>query len=587
VAAERVTQAQRQADGAGTSSTVGEVMRRGRKAMLIPASFSLVLNLLALTVPLYMMQVFDRVLSSRSHETLFFLTLIGIGALVVLACLDGLRSRVLARIGVWVDRSMSPEAFARALEAQVQGRVYRMEALRDIAQIRGFLSGATLFALFDAPWVPIFLFVIFLLHPWLGLLAFVGALVLFGLALVNEYSTRGKLKEAGGRQIRNMRSAEDALRNAEVLDAMGMLGPILRRWYDDSDEVIRDQQIASDRSGMILAFSKFIRLALQMAILGMGAYLVLDQRLSPGGMIAGSIILSRALQPVEQSIGTWRQLIGAREAYHRLVRFFEQEWLPRQSISLPPPEGRLESDRVVYVFPGGERPVLKGVSFALEPGGSVAVIGPSAAGKTTLARILVGVIRPSSGAVRLDGADVFAWKREDFGQHVGYLPQDVELFTGSVLRNIGRLGDPDPDDVVKAAQLAGCHEMILGLPRGYDTEIGEGGSQLSGGQRQRIALARAVFGEPRLLVLDEPNASLDDLGEQSLIRALLQMKERGATVVMIAHRTRMVRTMDHVLILRDGAVDRFGPREEVLASLANRTQGNVAQFPRAVRSTPE
>jgi len=556
-----------------------QVMRRCRRAMLIPAAFSLVLNLLALTVPLYMMQVFDRVLSSRSHDTLFFLTLIGIGALLVLACIDGLRARVLVRIGVWVDRATAPEAFARALEAQIQGRPYRMEALRDIGQIRGFLSGASLYALFDAPWVPIFLIVIFLLHPWLGALALVGALVLFGLAMANEYSTRGRLQRAGARHILNMRGAEDALRNAEVLDAMGMLGPVLRRWYDESGAVISDQQIAGDRSGLILATSKFIRLALQMAILGMGAYLVLDQQLSPGGMIAGSIILSRALQPVEQAIGTWRQLIAAREAYQRLLGFFEQGWLPRQTISLPKPEGRLQAERVVYVFPKAERPVLKGVSFSLEPGESLAVIGPSAAGKTTLARILVGVLRPSSGAVRLDGADVFSWKREDFGAHVGYLPQDVELFAGSVLRNIGRLGDPAPEEVVKAAQLAGCHEMILGLPQGYDTEIGEGGCQLSGGQRQRIALARALFGEPRLIVLDEPNANLDDQGEHCLIRALAEVRQGGATVVMIAHRTRMIRTMDRILILRDGVVQKFGPRDEVLASLAR--QAPVAAVPRA------
>jgi len=548
----------------GQASTLDEVVRRCRRAMVAPVAFSLVLNVLALTVPLYMMQVFDRVLSSRSTDTLLFLTLITFTALAVLGCLDWLRARIMVRVGIWIDRVLGPEAFARALEAKIQGHPYRMEALGDVGQIRSFLTGTTLVSLFDAPWAPIYLLVIFMLHPWLGALALIGAVCLFVLALLNEYSTRGLLRQAGSQQLKNMQDAESALRNAEVIDAMGMLGPVLRRWYSESGRVIVDQQVASDRASMIVAASKFFRLSLQMGILGLGAYLVLQQRLTPGGMIAGSIILSRALQPVEQAIATWRHLIATRQAYGRLVSFFERGWLHRQSISLPAPKGRLEVERLVYVFPGAQRPTLKGVTFALGAGESLAVVGPSASGKTTLVRNCVGVVVPSAGAVRLDGADVYAWRRDDFGKHVGYLPQDVELFGDTVRESIARFSEAPSEEVVKAAELAGCHEMVLRLPQGYDTEIGDAGSRLSGGQRQRIALARALFGEPRFIVLDEPNASLDTEGEQSLVKTLAYLKQRGSTVIMISHRLGLLQGMDRILLLRDGAVAKFGPREEIL-----------------------
>ncbi|MDJ0852224.1 MAG: type I secretion system permease/ATPase [Myxococcota bacterium] len=550
------------------------------RAMVVPAAFSLVLNVLALTVPLYMMQVFDRVLSSGSTETLLFLTLITCAALAVLGCIDWLRARIMVRVGVWIDRTLGPETFARALEAKLQGQPYRMEALSDLSQIRNFLGGTTLLSLFDAPWAPVYLLVIFLLHPWLGFLATFGAVCLFGLALLNERSTRGRLRDAGSRHMKNMQEAESAMRNAEVIDAMGMLAPVLRRWHAESDRVVRDQQLASDRAGLIVAWSKFFRLSLQMGVLGLGAYLVLQQRLTPGGMIAGSIIMSRALQPAEQAIATWRHLVGARQALGRLEALFARGWMRRQSIALPAPRGRLDVERLAYLFPGAEEPTLKGVSFSLEPGELLAIVGPSASGKTTLARSCVGVLRPSSGVVRLDGADVFSWRREDFGQYVGYLPQDVELFAGTVQENIARFADQPAEAVVAAAQLAGCHEMILRLPQGYDSEIGEGGSYLSGGQRQRIALARALFGQPRLVVLDEPNASLDADGEQILARTLGVLKKRGTTLIMVSHRLNLVQGMDRVLLLRDGNVAKLGSPAEVIKRAPG--PAPVSAIPRAI-----
>jgi len=348
---------------------------------------------------------------------------------------------------------------------------------------------------------------------------------------------------------------------------MGLMPGITRRWLSDNESALRQQMLASDRAGLILTASKFSRLVLQVAMLGVGGYLVLRYELTPGAMIAGSIILSRALQPVEQAIGTWKTMLAARSAYTRLDTFMTQMQQRPVDMALPAPHGQLEVEKVIFTPPGGQKPVLKGVSFALAAGESVAIVGPSAAGKSTLARLIVGAWRPNHGAVRLDGADVYSWERVDFGRYVGYLPQDVELFDGTIEDNIARLGEPDPAAVVEAARRAGVHEMILRLPDGYSTQIGEGGALLSGGQRQRIGLARAFFGGPRLIVLDEPNASLDSEGEDDLLQAMAILKSDGATVVLIAHRPSMVSQVDKILFLRDGVIETFGPREEVLPQL--------------------
>ena len=530
-------------------------------------AFSGVANLLQLTVSLYMMQVFDRVLTTRSTDTLLYLTLIAIAALGVLATLDAIRGAIMQRAASWMEHRIAPEGFARALEAQLHGRSYRMEALRDLAVVRGYLGSPGLLAIYDLPWVPIYLAVIFLLHPLLGAVALGGAALLLLLTLLNEAVTSALLREANAAAMASQRRAEAIARNAEVIDSMGMLPAVLARWREAIGRGHPSQTLAADRGGWIVGLTRFSRLAIQLAILGLGAWLVLGQELTAGASIAASIVMGRALAPVEQLIGSWKQLVGARQSYRRLQAFLGLPRLRPEGMRLPAPLGRLTVEQLSYVFPGRGEAAIKSVGFGLQPGESLAVIGPSAAGKTTLLRLLVGVARPSAGHVRLDGAEVFLWQREDFGRHVGYLPQDVELFEGTVFQNIARMGEAEPEEVVEAARLAGCHELILRLPDGYDTEIGEGGVQLSGGQRQMIGLARALFREPRLVVLDEPSASLDAEGEQALVRALSDLRERRVTVVAVSHRPLLVQGVDKVLLLRDGAVATFGPRAEVMRRL--------------------
>jgi ATP-binding cassette subfamily C protein/ATP-binding cassette subfamily C protein EexD len=534
--------------------------------------FSGVVNLLQLTVSLYMMQVFDRVLSTRSLDTLYYLTLIACFALLVMAALDGLRSQIMQRIASWVEGKAAPEAFLRAIESQLRGRPYRMEALRDLAVCRGWLGSPAALTLFDVPWVPIFLAVIFLLHPTLGWIALGGALVLFLLTLANEWATGALLRQASSAAMASQRRADSLVRNAEVIDSMGMGPAVLQRWREGLSASLPPQERASDRAAFLLAATRFFRLAIQVAVLGVGALLVLEQQLTAGASIAASILMGRALAPVEQMIGGWKGLVQARQAYRRLLGFLALPRIRPAGMALPEPSGRVAAERVTFGFPGQPVAIIKGVSFNLAAGESLAVIGPSAAGKTTLIRLLIGTLQPSAGTVRLDGADVFTWMREDFGRYVGYLPQDVELFDGTVMRNISRMRESDPEAVFEAARTAGCHEMILRLPQGYDTEIGDGGQHLSGGQRQLIGLARAMFGSPKLVVLDEPNSNLDGDAEQALIRGLERLKARGCTVILVSHRPTLVQGVDKVLLMRDGAVEAFGPRAEVLKRLVQQSR---------------
>jgi len=546
---------------------LGRALAACRFHFVSVGAFSGVANLLQLTVPLYMMLVFDRVLSSRSTDTLVFLTAIAIFALLVLAVLEGVRSLVMQRVSSWIELRAAPESFDRGLDAQLRGLPYRMEALRDLATCRAYLGSPGALAVYDVPWVPVYIAVIFLLHPLLGFLALAGAVLLFGLTLLSELVTSRLLREANIAAQRTQARTEAMARNAEVIDSMGMGPAVLQRWREGTGSALPAQTRAGDRAAMILAATKFFRLAVQLGVLGAGAWLVLQQQLTPGASIAASIIMGRALAPVEQLIGGWRQLVQARQSYHRLQAFLR---LPRMRPTVtppPPPRGRLTLERVTYGFPGQQSPMIKGVTFHLDPGEALAVIGPSAAGKTTLIRLVIGTLPASTGAVRLDGADVFLWPREDFGKHVGYLPQAVELFDGTVFQNIARMGEATPEQVFEAARLAGCHEMILRLPRGYDTEIGEGGQHLSGGQRQMIGLARALFGNPKLIVLDEPNSNLDGESEAVLIQSLAKVKEAGATLVLVSHRPALVQGVDKVLVLRDGAAELFGPRAEVMKRL--------------------
>jgi len=530
--------------------------------------FSFFINMLMLTVPIYMLQVFDRVLASGNVDTLLVLTTIAIVSLLTLAALEGVRTYVMIGLSGWMSRKLSGNILESSVRSALrQSNDPSARGLRDMEMVRGFLTGPGIFAVLDAPWVPVFLAVIFFIHPLLGWIASIGALVLFGLALANDTLTREPLRQASAESRKSMHRAETAVRNADMISAMGVLPNLVNRWNQDNGRMIILQSLASRRGGLILAFVKFARFAIQLGVLGTGAFLAVQQEITPGAMIASSIIMGRALAPVEQAVGSWQGLVAARGAYARLQQLFAEERSGASTMELPPPEGKLDVTGLTFGVPSRTEPILSNVSFALEPGEALGLIGPSASGKTTLARMLVGSWRPSTGHVRLDGADMSVWRDADRLQYIGYLPQDAELFGGTVRENIARMGEAEDAQVIEAAQLADVHSMILSLPEGYDTQIGEAGAVLSGGQRQRIALARALFGTPKLLVLDEPNASLDRVGEQALLGTIDEMRRRGVTIVVIAHRPSMLQHVNKILVLREGKVDKYGARDDVMAQL--------------------
>jgi PrtD family type I secretion system ABC transporter len=542
-------------------------LREARRGLAVVAALSLFLNLLVLVSPLYMFQVFDRVLPSGHVETLVALTVVAGFALLVLGLLEVIRHQALVRISTWLDRRVSEPVLAASVGEALAGRAIGAQPLRDLAQLRGFISSESVLPILDAPWTLAFIAVIWLLHPWLGVLALLGTVLLFALALGSEIVMRTPLGEANERWMAAQRRSETALRNAEVVHAMGMLPALLRRWHADNDRALDQHAQASDRGAAIVGMAKFLRLFIQVGILGLGAYLVVGGKLTAGGMIAGSILLSRALAPVEQAIGAWKNLVAARASHGRLQALLRRHLEAAPALRLPLPEGRVSVERLVFAPPGSDRPILKHLEFELVAGDVLAVVGPSGSGKSTLCRLIAGIWAPASGHVRLDGAEVHTWDRADFGRHVGYLPQDVELFAGTVRDNIARMADAPDEAVIEAARLAGAHDMILRLRDGYATEIGAQGGVLSGGQRQWIGLARAMFGKPRLVVLDEPNASLDQAGEAALIDAIGRLKARGTTVILVAHRPSLLVHVDKLLVLREGAGVLFGPRDEVLPRL--------------------
>lgn len=541
-----------------------------KQAFMYVAFFSCIVNILMLTVSIYMLEVMDRVFASHSLDTLIYLTLIALFALCILAIIDFIRSRMLLFITHWLDNKLSPEALFRSVDTLLKGNTYGSQSLRDIAALRGFLAGPGMTAFLDSPWVPIYLFVIFLLHPILGIIGTLGAIILFFLAVVNEKSVRSLVLETNTSAIKAQHSISLTLRNAESIQAMGMLPAIIQHWFNDNQKVLTHQALANKRSGSILALSKFIRFTVQIMILAFGAYLVVENELTSGAMLAASIILSRALAPIEQAISVWNQFLNARQAYSRLNHYFEMPAHRSGEIALPKPKGHISVETVSYIPPGppgSQRYILRNIQFELNPGEVLAIIGPSAAGKTSLARLMVGAWAPSGGNVRLDGADIYDWNREDIGKHIGYLPQDVELFVGTVKNNISRMKEASDEEIIQAGMDAGVHEMILHLPDGYDTVLDESMQNLSAGQRQRIGLARALFGRPPYIVLDEPNSNLDAEGEVALVTAVLQAKERGSTVVFIAHRPGIVKVADKILVLQQGCVQLFGPTAEVLSKL--------------------
>ena len=539
-----------------------------RGVFVAVGSFSFVTNLLLLMPALYMLQVYDRVLASRNEFTLLMLTLIMAGVYALEAALEWVRSRVLVRASSALDLRLGGQVFDASFRRYLGSRSGNPgQALGDLTNLRQFLTGKGLLAFFDAPWAPIYLLVIFLLSPWLGLFALVAAALLVALAWANEKLTAAPLGEANRLATAAANDAAGNLRNAEAIEAMGMLGNLRRRWQLRQAGVLRLQAEASERAAGVSAASRFTRLLAQSGILGLGALLVLDNQLTAGGMIAGSILLGRALAPVDLAIATWRSTVAARGAHARLIELLATAPAERARTALPRPQGFVIADNLVLAAPGSRDPVIKGISFGAKPGMLVTVIGPSAAGKSSLARGLVGVWPPLAGSLRLDNAELAKWDKEELGPWLGYLPQDVELFEGTVAENIARFGERDDACIVEAARRAGVHDMILHLPAGYDSPIGEGGLTLSGGQRQRIGLARALYGAPALVVLDEPNANLDEAGDAALMAALQELKCARSTVFVMTHRLNLLAIADAVMILAGGSIKAYGPREAIFKSM--------------------
>jgi len=537
--------------------------------------FSFFINLLMFIGPLYMLQVYDRVLASRNEITLLMITGLAVGLLFVYGALETIRSRILVRTGAKFDQLLGQDLFKTAFRGHMRnpGGAFN-QPIRDLDTLREFLTGAGVIAFCDAPWVPVFLFACFLLHPWLGLVALFGAVCILCLALGNEMSTRNLLKQASGASIQANQYVAASMRNAETVHALGMMPGISKRWQDMHWTQLGLQATASDRSGLLLSASKLVRMGMQVAILGVGAYLVLQAEITAGAMIAASIIMGRALAPVEMAVGQWKNFVAARSAHGRLKALFELVPDEPERMALPAPKGSLTLEKATIAPPGARKPTLKGLSMRIAPGEVVGVIGPSGAGKSTLARALVGIWPPLAGHVRIDGAELGHWDPVQLGPYLGYLPQDVELFSGTVAENIGRFGENASEKVVEAAQRAGAHDLIQGLPDGYGTRVGDGGRALSGGQRQRIGLARALYGDPRIIVLDEPNASLDSFGEAALAQAIVQAKEDGRTVVVISHRSSLLNVVDKIAVLSDGELSVFGPKQAVLEHMKKaQTQG--------------
>ena len=544
-----------------------------RDSFAYAAFFSLFVNLLLLVPAIYMLQVYDRVLSSGSVSTLVMLTLVTAFLFLVMGGLEWVRSQILIASSNRLDALLAPRVFDSVFRQSLvsSGKVASAQPLADLLQLRQFLTGPGLFAFFDVPWLPIYIAVMFLFHPLVGVAAIASALVLIGLAVWNELSIRGDLNEASQRSIEASNHTQRNLRNVDAIEAMGMLPRLRARWLEKQQEMLSLQTRASRRGGLVTAASKTFRVLIQTLILGLGAYLAIRHEISAGGVIAGSILLGRALAPLDQMIGTWRGFVSARESYHRLDQLLDGAPPRAPPMALPKPQGTLSVEKLVVTPLGADAPVLRGISLQAAPGEVLAVIGPSAAGKTTLVRAMLGLVEPTSGDVRLDDAKVDQWDRALLGQHIGYLPQDVELLDGTIAENIARFGEVDAERVVAAADAAGVRSMILRLPQGYATRLV--GNVVSAGQRQRIGLARALYGMPQWIVLDEPNANLDQEGEAALAATLQALKRAGRTVVVVTHRRDILSLVDRIALLVQGQLVLHGPRDEVLAQLLQRASG--------------
>lgn len=544
---------------------IAEALQRSKRAFIYVLIFSLCANLLLLALPLYSLQVLDRVVSSASVPTLMYLSVLAIFAFVFYGVFCLVRSFILTQVGQWLDTKVSARLLSIGVQQNSVGSpTLASQHLRDVQMIKNFIAGNGVVSLFDAPWSIIYILVIYMINPVLGLISVFGGVALLALALLNEVLTRKPQAMAGRLQIKTMEIADTCSRNAEAIEAMGMMKNVREHWSRENAHAQKFLDKATGRAHIIHNTSRVLRMLLQVFIIGTGGYLAIQNEISLGGMIAASILTGRALAPFEAAIGIWKGLTSARDSYQRLEKAVANFPKLRGEMELPDPKGYLAIEGAFFAV-GGSKMILKNINLKLEPGEMLGIIGPSAAGKSTLAKLIVGILPPSQGAVRLDGAEIFKWNRDYLGKHVGYMPQNVDLFPGTVLENIARLeAEPDHKKVIAAAQAACVHEMILRLPDGYETVVRPGNSTLSPGQRQRIGLARALYGGPSFLVLDEPNINLDGEGEQALLKALQNIRKLGITSVIVAHRPNLVNNTDKIAILQDGTLKEFGNTKQIL-----------------------
>ncbi len=561
-------------------SDLEEALKLCKGAFISAAGFSLVINILQLVPTIYMLQLYDRVVPTGNQATLVMLTLIMMVLFVTMGTLEWVRSQILVRVSTRLETLLNERLFKVAYKQALYtgGQRASSQPLDDLTALRQFMTGNGLFAFFDAPWLPIYIALMFVFHSMYGWMAVFTALLLIIVAIVQEKFTSKMLNEANNLAMVGRGLVNKNLRNAEVIESMGMLNNIQQRWLKGTNQVLVLQATASSRAGLISATSKLIRLSSQSLILAVGAYLVIENEITSGLMIGGSVLLGRALAPIDIVIGTWKGFISARGQYSRLNELLRNIPADAERMTLPTPEGSFQFESAVVAPPGAKTAVLKGITLNIAKGDVLGVIGPSGAGKSTFARALLGIWPTNNGKIRLDGADVFTWNREELGPHIGYLPQDIELFEGTISENIARFGEIDPEKVVNAAKMADVHDLILHLPEGYDTMIGASGGNLSGGQRQRVGLARALYGEPRIVVLDEPNSNLDELGEAALGNAIQRLKQKQTTIIVITHRNNVLANVDKLLILNDGLVTVYGPKDQVIAHLQQQqAQAQAAQ----------
>lgn len=567
---------------------IKQALEKCRAAFKVVFVFAFFINLLMLVTPLYSLQVLDRVLGSGNLNTLLMLSLIIGFVYFTTTLLQIARSFTLIKIGEWLDNTLSPIIFAHSITASATKiNPASSQLLRDFQTLKTFLTSTGINTLFDAPWSIVYFIIIFLIHPYIGYVALFGAIIIVGFAFFNAVATNRTLGEATELSVRAMSQAEIASRNAEAVEAMGMINNVKANWAKFNTASLAKVSVASYRNGIISNFSRFVRNLMQMAVTGIGAYVVVvsnSTEMTTGGMIASSIIVGKALAPFDNSIAMWKSISSAMKAYKGINESFDKIADRKQSMPIPSIDGALAVENVYYAPPSFNknpmqqsmppRYILKGISFNIQPGEILAIIGPSGSGKSTLAKLIVGVWQATTGSIRLDGGDVYTWDRANFGEHVGYLPQGIELFSGTVKENIAKMSaDIDPEKVVDPAKMCGAHEMILSLQNGYDTDIGSGGANLSGGQKQRIGLARAFYGNPKLVVLDEPNANLDEAGELALAQALKEAREKKIGVIVISHRPAILSNVDKIMVVQDGCVTNIGTREEIQGKIQTMNNG--------------